>query len=84
MLFVGFNIFPQNNLYQHFASSQVGQNANKKQKVASKILTALWIQLLLVLSFFADGAQALIKVNGEIHFLLILIKRLHKTVEMAK
>ena len=54
---------------QHFKSSQVGQSANKKQKVASKVLTALWAQFILVLSFFADGANAILKVDGMIHYL---------------
>lgn len=52
------------NFLQHFKSSQVGQSANKKQKVASKVSTALWIQFILVLSFSADGANAVLKVDG--------------------
>ena len=48
----------------------MGQSANKKQKVASKVSTALWIQFILVLSFSADGASAVLKVDGMIDLLL--------------
>eukprot|EP00112_Aurelia_sp_Birch-Aquarium-sp1_P008755 Seg1973.3 transcript_id=Seg1973.3/GoldUCD/mRNA.D3Y31 product=Rotatin protein_id=Seg1973.3/GoldUCD/D3Y31 len=62
----------KNNLYQHFGSSQVGQSANKKQKVASKIMTALWLQLLLVVSFYVDGSQMILKVNGVLPTLIAI------------
>eukprot|EP00794_Sanderia_malayensis_P019973 gene19973-21931_t len=54
----------KNNIYQVFSSSQVGLNASRKQKTASKVLTALWIHFLLVVSFFSDGTNVILKVKG--------------------
>lgn len=63
-----FRISFQCNFLQNFKSCLVGQSANKKQKIASKILTALWIQFLLVLSFFADGTNAILKNDSKVIF----------------